>query len=150
MAHSEVPQALERLREAGHRLFALTNSSPRALDKQLRSAALANYFERTFSADSARRYKPAPEPYRHVASELGVATADLRLIAAPGWDTLGALSAGCRAVFIARPGKAPFPWGPQPDIVGSEPPERRRSDSGADVAQESSRSLIEILNLLPR
>jgi 2-haloacid dehalogenase len=45
---------------------------------------------------------------------------DLRIIAAHGWDILGAMAAGCRAAFVARPGKALFSSGPQPDIIGSD------------------------------
>jgi 2-haloacid dehalogenase len=51
-----------------------------------------------------------------VAQQLGVATGDLRMVAAHAWDVLGALQAGCAAAFIARPGKVLYPLGPQPDI----------------------------------
>ena len=46
-----------------------------------------------------------------------MAIGDLRMVAAHAWDILGALQAGCRGAFIARPGKVLYPLGPKPDIV---------------------------------
>lgn len=119
-AHPEVPAALQTLRDAGLRLVALTNSSQRVVDQQLDNAGIAQFFERTFSVDSVRRYKPAPEPYLMVASELKVEPGHLRLVAAHGWDVLGAMRAGCAAAFVARPGKVLFPLTPSPDIVAGD------------------------------
>lgn len=119
-AHPEAPAGLRRLRDAGLRLVALTNSSPTAVDAQLRNAGLATFFERAFSVESVRRFKPAPEPYQFVAKELGVETGGLRMVAAHAWDIVGAMRAGCAAAFVARPGKVLYPLAPPPDIVGPD------------------------------
>jgi 2-haloacid dehalogenase len=42
----------------------------------------------------------------------------VRLIAAHNWDTTGAIRAGCRAAFVARPGRFLGPLDERPDIVG--------------------------------
>jgi 2-haloacid dehalogenase len=118
--HPEVREALQKLRDAGLRLMTLTNSSQRAVDEQMRNAGLSGFFERNFSVDMIRRYKPAPEPYRMVASELNLEPADLRLVAAHAWDIVGAMQAGCAAAFVSRPGKVLFPLTPSPDIVGPD------------------------------
>lgn len=115
-AHPDVRPALVRLRSAGFRLVTLTNSAPAAVEAQLRFAGLDGFFERSFSVDTVKRFKPAPEPYEHVARELGVPTSQLRVVAAHAWDVLGALQAGCAAAFVSRPGKALFPMGPRPDV----------------------------------
>lgn len=119
-AHPEVPAGLQRLRDAGLRLVALTNSSSSAAEAQLRNAGLSMFFERVFSVDSVRRFKPAPEPYRFVAQELGVETGGLRMVAAHAWDIVGAMRAGCAAAFVARPGKVLYPLAPPPDIAGPD------------------------------
>jgi 2-haloacid dehalogenase len=119
-AHPDVTAGLQRLSNAGLRLVALTNSSPTAVDAQLRNAGLSAWFERTFSVESVRRFKPAPEPYRFVAQELGVQTGGLRMVAAHAWDIVGAMRAGCAAAFVARPGKVLYPLGPPPDIIGPD------------------------------
>jgi hypothetical protein len=57
--HPEVPGALQRLRNAGFRLVTLTNSTKEVVEAQIREAGLSQVFERTFSVDAIRRFKPA-------------------------------------------------------------------------------------------
>lgn len=108
-AHADSEAALNHLRKQGHTLTALTNSALKAAHRQLENAGLDGYFDAILSVESVERYKPAPEPYRHAASQWGVATSDLTMIAAHGWDLIGANAAGLRTGFIARPGKAMDP-----------------------------------------
>src|SRR5260370_15677642 len=76
--HADVHDALTLLRDAGLRLMTLTNSNQRAMEEQLKNAGVENYFERKFSVDSVRKYKPSPETYQMVAKELNVTTSRLR------------------------------------------------------------------------
>jgi 2-haloacid dehalogenase len=118
-AHPEVTGALEML--AGSlRLVALTNSTAAVAEEQLTNAGLRDLFEAALSADTVRALKPAAAAYQHVASECGVALSEIRLVAAHAWDVSGALAAGARAAFVARPGMVLSPLGPQPDIVGTD------------------------------
>jgi 2-haloacid dehalogenase len=117
-AHSDVPEALRLLKDAGYRMVTLTNSAPAAARQQLTHAGLIDAFERVFSVDEVRRFKPAPEPYRFVARELGVEASALRMVAAHTWDIVGAMQAGYAGAFVARPGKVLYPLAPPPDIVG--------------------------------
>ena len=55
-----------------------------------------------------------------VAERAGVPIGGVRLVAAHGWDIAGALAAGCRAAFVARPGAILYPHGPQPDVVAPD------------------------------
>jgi 2-haloacid dehalogenase len=119
-AHADVKDGLQRLKSAGFRMVTLTNSAPGSVTQQLKNAGLTEFFERSFSVDAVRKYKPAADVYQYVARELGVTTADLRMIAAHAWDVHGALRAGCVATFISRPGHALFPAGPEPDISASD------------------------------
>ena len=119
--HPDVVAGLEQLRSAGFRLTTLTNSTAQVAEAQLANAGLTSYFERIFSADSVHRLKPAPEPYRMVAQQMGVEISNIRLIAAHAWDIAGALRAGCVAAFVARPGAVLDPLVPKPDIVGPDP-----------------------------
>jgi 2-haloacid dehalogenase len=119
-AHRDVKEGLQRLKDAGFRMVTLTNSAPGSVARQLESAGLTAFFERSFSVDAVKRYKPAPETYQYVAREMGITTAGLRMIAAHAWDVHGALRAGCAATFIARPGHALFPAGPAPDMVARD------------------------------
>jgi 2-haloacid dehalogenase len=118
--HPEVRSALERLGNAGFRLASLTNSTAEVAKAQLNHAGLADLFEMMLSADDVGRLKPAPEPYRYAAQEMGIEVGQMRLIAAHAWDISGALSAGCAAAFVARPGMILDPLVERPDIVGGD------------------------------
>lgn len=120
--HPEVPGALQRLKTAGFRLSVLVNNPLETVQAQLEHAGLAKYFDRLFSVDSVKQFKPAAAPYQFAASELGVATSDIRMVAAHTWDVIGALGAGCAAALIKRAGVAPLqaPDLSQPDIVGAD------------------------------
>jgi 2-haloacid dehalogenase len=119
-AHPDVPDALARLKKEGFTLTTLTNSPLDVARDQMRHAGLADHFDATLSADQVRALKPRREAYGLVASTFDVALADVRLVAAHGWDVTGALAAGCAAAFVARPGQALIPIGDQPDIVGDD------------------------------
>ena len=118
--HAEVEENLHRLREAGIRLAALTNSTQQVADAQIDNSGLRDYFEQVLSADAVQRLKPAPEPYRMAAESLGVEIGQVRLVAAHAWDVAGAMRAGCAAAFVARPGMVLNPLFERPDVVGSD------------------------------
>jgi 2-haloacid dehalogenase len=116
--HPEVPESLDRLHDAGFRLATLTNSTQEVAEAQIQNAGLTDKFEQILSADTARRLKPAPAPYRMAAQSLGVPDRGMRLIAAHAWDVAGALRAGCAAAFVAR---QPFdPLVEEPDVAGTD------------------------------
>jgi 2-haloacid dehalogenase len=119
-AHPEVADALARLSSGGHRLAALSNSLQDVEQAQLEHAGLADRFDAILSADTVRALKPRREPYELVARTFAVPTGDVMLVAAHAWDVAGALAAGCRAAFVARPGMARNPIDPEPDIVGAD------------------------------
>jgi 2-haloacid dehalogenase len=118
--HPEVPEALDRLRDAGIRLAALTNSTEEVANAQLSNAGIADRFEQILSADTVKRLKPAPEPYRAAAKSLAIGIEEVRLVAAHAWDVAGAMRAGCAAAFVARPGMVLDPLVQMPDVVGSD------------------------------
>lgn len=117
--HGDARSALTRLREAGRRQVALTNSPLAVARAQLEHAGLLSLFDDVLSADEVRQLKPGPRPYRLVATRMGVEVADVMLVAAHDWDISGALAAGARGAFIARPGMAPNPLGRQPDVIAA-------------------------------
>lgn len=116
--HADVVPALDRL--TGHRLAALTNSPLDIVTEQLTNAGVADRFAAILSADEVAALKPDANAYRLVAREFEVPLAEVRLVAAHGWDIAGALAAGCLAAFVARPGQRLIPVGPQPDITGDD------------------------------
>jgi 2-haloacid dehalogenase len=115
--HSEV---LMRLKDVGLRLAALTNSPPAMVEAQLTSAGLIEYCDDVLSVDTVKKFKPAQEVYRTAARTLGIDTSDMLMVATHDWDIAGAMNAGCRGAFIARPGMVINPLYPMPDIFGPD------------------------------
>jgi 2-haloacid dehalogenase len=118
--YPEVPSGLGKLREAGFRLFTLTDNLLEVQTRQLEHGGILGHFERRFSADGVRAHKPSPHAYAYAQRELGVAPSQLCLIACHTWDTLGAVAAGWKAALIKRAGNDLLEVGPQPQIVGRD------------------------------
>jgi 2-haloacid dehalogenase len=118
--YPEVPAALRKLRDAGFRLFTLTDNLLEVQTRQLEHGGIANLFERRFSADGVKHHKPSREAYAYVERELGAAPSRFCLIACHTWDTIGAVAAGWEAALIKRVGNDVLEVGPQPQIVGND------------------------------
>jgi 2-haloacid dehalogenase len=118
--HPEVPAALRKLRDAGFRLFTLTDNLLEVQTRQLTHGGIVDLFERRFSADGVKHHKPSREAYGHVERELGAKSSQFCLIACHTWDTLGAVAAGWEAALIRRVGNDVLGVGPQPQIVGDD------------------------------
>jgi 2-haloacid dehalogenase len=122
-AHPDVAEGLLMLRDKGFRLATLTNSPPNPNGlSPLQNAGLGEYFERQFSVDACRTFKPARAVYDYVCRELRVQPADCMMVAAHVWDTIGAQSAGMTGALITRPGNAPLPLDglPQPTLIARD------------------------------
>lgn len=102
--HPDVYNAMERLFDAGFAMVALTNGSTEAANAQIENAGLHPFMRRVITVEEVRRFKPAPEPYHHAASVMGVDIGEMMLIAAHDWDCAGALAAGAQTAFVRRPG----------------------------------------------
>lgn len=121
-AHPDVTPGLTRLRDAGFRLVTLTNSAPAPSPTPLQRAGLYGFFEQSFSVDSVRRFKPAPETYAYVATQMGVKSSALCLVACHLWNTIGAQSAGWLGALLTQPYNALLPAAglPRPDFVAPD------------------------------
>jgi 2-haloacid dehalogenase len=122
-AHPDVADGLGMLRDNGFRLITLTNSPPNPDGHSpLENAGLGGYFERQFSVDACRTFKPARDVYAYVCHELQVTPADCMMVAAHVWDTIGAQSAGYSGALITRPGNAPLSVDglPQPTLIATD------------------------------
>jgi 2-haloacid dehalogenase len=118
--YAEVPSGLQKLRDAGFRLFTLTDNLLEVQTRQLEQGGIVDFFERRFSADGAKHHKPSPHAYHYVERELGTRPEDMCLIACHTWDTLGAVAAGWQGALIKRSGNDVLGVGPQPQYVGKD------------------------------
>jgi 2-haloacid dehalogenase len=107
--HPDVEDGLTLLRDNGFRLVTLTNSpSDPHGQSPLARAGLSRFFERQFSVNACRAFKPAQQVYHYLTQELDVAPSTCMMVAAHVWDYIGAQSAGFSSALITRPGDAPL------------------------------------------
>jgi len=120
--HPDVPAGLRQLKEAGFTLVTLTNSPAGTGPDPLDKAGLGSVFDRRFTVEPARRFKPTPATYRLVNDAMRVAPSDTWLIAAHTWDTIGAQSWGWKAALVTRGINAPLVLEgvPQPMLVARD------------------------------
>ena len=114
--HPDVIPALERLHAGGWRMAVLTNSSQAGVKVQLEHVGLERFFERQLSVESVGKFKPHADVYLWAAQQMKVEPSDCMLVAAHGWDVVGAKWAGLQSAFIGRQGQQKFPLGPAPDL----------------------------------
>ena len=117
--HADIKPALTRLRSAGYRAVAFTNSSLKLVNAQIDNAGLTDYFDDIVSVEETGSFKPDPRVYEFVARRVNRPIYELRLIATHDWDTHGALSAGMHAAYIDRSGAPCHPQYRQPDVYAA-------------------------------
>lgn len=108
----EARSALERLQQAGRRIATLTNGGEEQTRKLLVGSGLDTFVDEVLTVEEIRVYKPDPRVYAMAAERLNVEPGRLVLVAAHGWDVLGARHAGWDAIWIDRFEKVwPLPVG---------------------------------------
>ena len=88
----------------------LTNGGREHTLKLLERAGLRGRVQLVLTVDEVEAFKPHREPYLYAARTLGLPPASVALIAAHGWDVVGARAAGLTAVWVHRlEHRWPFP-----------------------------------------
>jgi 2-haloacid dehalogenase len=114
--HTDVMPALERLRNAGYRTVAFSNSSLKLVTSQITNAGLLGHFDEIISVEETGSFKPDARVYHFAADRLARTPGELRLVATHDWDTHGALSAGLLAAYIDRTGAPYHPLYRRPEV----------------------------------
>ena len=122
--HPDVEPALRRLVEAGVRVVTLTHGSPGVAEAGLERGGITPLVERSLTSEAIRAWKPSREVYLWAAGTCRVAPDRMVLVAAHGWDVLGAQRAGLTGAWFPRSERS-YP------AVYDEP--HVRADSLADV-----------------
>lgn len=118
-AHADVKPALQVLSKSDYQLVSLTNSSFEGVEAQFKYAGLTDFFDKRYSVEQIKKYKPHPDTYKIVLDDLGVKPEEVLMVAAHAWDLMGAKNAGMQTAFIARPGKTLYPLTAKPDYIVS-------------------------------
>jgi 2-haloacid dehalogenase len=115
---SDVATALEKLKEAGHSLFAFSNGSAKTITKLLINAKIIDQFDGIISVEGVDVFKPSPLVYDYFNKETHSTKSNSWLISSNPFDVIGAVSYGMRSAWIQRTPDSIFdPWGIEPTIT---------------------------------
>ena len=92
--------ALDALK--GRKLAILSNGSPETLNALVKNSGLDRVLDAAISVDSRKVFKPSPEAYTPIESELGVKPAEVLFVSSNPWDACGAKSFGLNVAWIER------------------------------------------------
>jgi 2-haloacid dehalogenase len=111
--HPDVEPALRRLTAAGVRVVTLSHGSPGVAEAGLARGGIVPLVERTLSSETIRAWKPSREVYLWAAGSCDVVPDRMALVAAHGWDVLGAQRAGLTGAWFPRSERTyPSPYEP--------------------------------------
>ena len=100
--YPDVGPALRRLAQAGVRVVTLTHGSPGVAEAALARGGVTPLVERSLSSEAIRAWKPSREVYLWAAGTCDVDPGRMALVAAHGWDVLGAQRAGLTGAWFPR------------------------------------------------
>ena len=123
--HPDVEPALRALADAGVRAVTVSHGSPGVAEAGLARGGVTPLVERILTSESIRAWKPSREVYLWAAGICDVAPERMALVAAHGWDVLGAQRAGLTGAWFPRSERT------YPDVY--EPPHVRATDLGGAV-----------------
>ncbi len=111
----DVIESLLELSQSGHRLFAFSNGSKKALTTLLGNACISQYFEDLVSVENVKVFKPSPKVYAHFNNSTESTKTTSCMISGNPFDVIGARWYGMHAIWVQRDQNTVFdPWGIQP------------------------------------
>ncbi len=116
--HPDAVAAVRAAREAGLRVFTLSNGAAASTRAFLERAGIADDVEAVLSIDDVRAWKPAPVVYEHALAHAGVPAERAALVAVHSWDLYGARQVGMTTGWAPRLEGAPTPLFGSADVVG--------------------------------
>jgi 2-haloacid dehalogenase len=98
--YPDAKQALVAVK--GLKLAILSNGSPDMLNMLVRNTGLDQVLAATISIDSKRVFKPSPDAYTLIESNLGVRPAEVLFVSSNPFDVCGARAFGLSVAWIER------------------------------------------------
>lgn len=117
-AFTDVEDALNKLQQAGAKMYAFSNGSADAVEGLLQHAGIRDYFDGVVSVDGLQTFKPNPAVYHHFLQQSGAAAEQAWLISSNPFDVIGGVGIGMQAAWVQRAKTAIFdPWDVEPTTV---------------------------------
>ncbi|WP_294532079.1 haloacid dehalogenase type II [uncultured Rhodoblastus sp.] len=126
-AYADAAPVLAALRAKGAKCAILSNGTPRALERAVRSAGLADFLDDSLSVDALKIFKTAPAVYEMACARYGLPPEKISFQSSNRWDVAGATKFGFRTCWINRTGA--------PDEYADLPPARVAASLSALVEE---------------
>lgn len=115
---ADVDTGLKNLKESGHKLYAFSNGSRKAVSKLLTNAKIIDRFDGIISVEGVEIFKPSPLVYEYFNKQTNSSKSDSWLISSNPFDVIGAISYGMRSAWVQRSQDSIFdPWGIEPTTI---------------------------------
>lgn len=106
-----VSAGLKGVQSKGHRIYAFSNGSKKAVKQLLEHADLLHFFEGIISAEDVAVFKPSPKVYAHFVTQTASEKSKCWLISSNNFDVMGAQSFGMNSCWVKRSSKKIMdPW----------------------------------------
>ena len=117
-AFEDVPEALNLLHQAGHRLFAFSNGRADHVEGLLNHAAIRPYFTDIISVEVLETFKPNPDIYLYFLEKTESLASETWLLSSNPFDVIGAQATGFNTAWLKRNESMIFdPWGITPSVT---------------------------------
>jgi 2-haloacid dehalogenase len=118
-AFPEVPQVLQRLKQAGLRTAILSNGTLTMLEAAVKHARLGGLIDSILSVEEVGVYKPHPKVYQLAVERLSVAAPTIAFQSSNSWDAHAASAFGMQVVWCNRYDQRPerLPGAPDREIA---------------------------------
>lgn len=110
-AFPDAEDCLKECHDDGHRVFAFSNGSTKAVNQLLNHAGILSLFDGVVSTEDVEMFKPSPVVYNHFIQATESDAEDTWLISGNTFDVMGARSCGWNAAWVQRSPDSVFdPW----------------------------------------
>lgn len=93
---------LNSLKELDIPIAVLTNANPDMVQTALQHSQMSAFFDYVLSADTVKKFKPAPEVYQLGPDAFGCAAEDIVFVSSNAWDIVGSMWFGYHSFWVNR------------------------------------------------
>ncbi|MCD2204579.1 haloacid dehalogenase type II [Halobacterium sp. KA-6] len=122
-------EEFEKLRDAGHELYILSDGNPEMLRELASNTGFDEYLDGIVSVHETGKYKPHPDVYHNIENYADRPVEECTMVATHTFDVAGAQAAGMKTALVNRFSVPETRLGHTPDLV---------VDSYAELAEELS------------
>jgi 2-haloacid dehalogenase len=112
--HPEMPETLQRLKDAGLPLAIISNGSHKSIAQVVNNSGMGWAFDELISAEDVQVFKPHPKVYELCERHMGQSREHILFVSSNGWDASAAGLFGFPVCWVNRK-LGPF------DVLGATP-----------------------------